>query len=106
MKPETKEKLKKEIDIFLSNHQYDEAIKMLSKHRISGYTMTYSSVKKKYNVSKKKLLAENVLYIELRNPYYACASPMKCYLIHDLERKFSLKAIRMKKLNAIFNDVN
>ena len=106
MKTETKEKYKKIVDALLENLQYDEAIDFLYSHRVAGYTMTYSSIKEKYNIPKKKLLEEKVRYIELRNPYYACAAPMKCYLIHDLERKFSLKAIRLKKLKIIFSDVN
>ncbi|HOZ14224.1 MAG TPA: hypothetical protein PK784_05510 [Tenuifilaceae bacterium] len=106
MKQETREKYKTTLDALLDNLQYDEAIDFLYSHRIAGYTMTYSSIKEKYNIPKKKLIEEKVRFIQLKNPHYACAAPMKCYLIHDLERKFSLKAIRLKKLNIIFSDNN
>lgn len=98
MKPETRQKQIDEVEYYLKRKWYAKAEKFLQNHMLEGYTMTAGRIKDTYGVTKKQLEQEKIHYIQLKNPYYSCASPMKCYIKREVEDKFSIKAIRMKKM--------
>lgn len=99
-KKETLERHKNRVRTLLKNGWYNAACNYISKHRIPGYAISKSSVKKKYGLSEKQI--SDLHFFHIDNPHYKCAAPMKCYLIHEIESVYG----RQGKLNKVISNIN
>ncbi len=105
MKKATEQKQIAEVEYFLKRKWYAKVEEFLQHHRLVGYTMTAGRIKEEYGVTKKQLEKKKIHFIQLKNPHYSCAGNMKCYIKQEVEDKFSIKAIRRKKMIEVNVDV-
>ena len=73
------------VDQLLDQKKYTEALDLIGRFRVKGYTITQTSMRK--IVSQK--FQDGLVYREIKNPIYATAAPMKLYLlrqIYDLKK--------------------
>jgi len=100
LKQQTKQKHIDKIETLIDRKEYKEALDIVKKYRIKGYTANGSTLLKNGLGIKPKDLP-SLCNVRVRNPFYRCAGDMKLYLIREAEVKFSKMAIRKKKLEEL-----
>lgn len=75
------------IDRAIMNSKYDEALDLVRRFRVSGYTMTGSRIKKEFGIRNNDISL--LSYYEAKNPHYVCAGPMKLYLIAQVKKSLT-----------------
>lgn len=78
-----------------SKIKYAEALEMLKTYKVKSLSVTKSTLKSKYGLKPKDI--EKLHYIEVENPHFKNAGPMRLYLRdeayrHSLRLKRKLKA--------------
>jgi len=69
----------------LARHQrYDEALEMLKEYRVRRLSVTKSTLKSEFGLKPKDI--EKLHFIEVENPEYKSAPPMKLYLRTEAHR--------------------
>ncbi|MGE5943996.1 MAG: hypothetical protein ACM31G_06620 [Flavobacteriales bacterium] len=84
MKKTTKLNAKETIEGLAKNKQYAKALDILRRFKIEGLSVTKSTLKKEFGLTPKEI--EELNYIEVDNPYYKCAGPMRLYLKAEVEK--------------------
>ena len=77
-----------------SSYKYTEALELINKYKVNKLTVTKSTLKGKYGLKPKDI--ESLSYIEVDNPHFKSAAPMKLYLRAEAHR-LSLKKKRAKE---------
>lgn len=77
---------KKNVSDYIQNHidnkDFSEALNLVSRFKVSGWTITKSRAINEYGISKKSI--EGLNHVLVANPYYRKAGDMKLYLIAEV----------------------
>jgi len=63
-------------------------LELIYRYKLKGFTVTISNLRGKLKLTDKEI--ENLNYLQVDNPYYKCAYPMKLYLIEEIRQKFGV----------------
>ena len=77
---------KKNVNKYIQNHidnkDFSEAFALVSRFKVSGWTITKNRAINEYGISKKSI--ENLNHVLVANPYYRKAGDMKLYLLAEV----------------------
>jgi hypothetical protein len=79
----TKKNVHQFIEAAINEMEYGEALELVGRFKVSGFTATYTTLKKKYKLSENQI--ESLEFREVKNPRYSTASPMRMYLIKQVK---------------------
>jgi hypothetical protein len=79
----TKKNVHQFIEAAIDDREYGEALDLVGRFKASGFTATYTTLKKKYKLTEKQI--EGLEFREVKNPHYSTASRMRFYLIKQVE---------------------
>ena len=74
----TRKTVREEISRLTSLGQFDEALNLVLRFKVKGFTITHSTIKRDYKLPNN--LIENLSFRAVKNPHYSSAAPMKLYL--------------------------
>lgn len=77
-----KNNVSEHIQNYIDNKDFFEALALVSRFKVSGWTITKSRAINKYGISKESI--ENLNHVLVANPYYRKAGDMKLYLIAEV----------------------
>ena len=86
----TKENSEKEVMRLAKKGCYRKALDLVRRFKPVGLTTTKKSLKSVYGLTKAQIAKLN--FIEVNNPHYICAGPMRLYLKMEIEKKFKKAA--------------
>ncbi len=69
--------------------EYEFCLELIHRYRLSGRTVTKSTLKSSMKITEKQIKTLN--FLEVDNPYYKCARRMKLYLIDEVKTKFNIQ---------------
>jgi hypothetical protein len=94
------------VNIFVENYiehlRYVEALDLVSRFKLSGYTVTKTTVKKTYKLKDADIA--QLVSIEVKNPHYSTSAPMVLYLKYQVEN-YNIDILRKKKLAILLNNL-
>lgn len=71
------------VDYCIQIGDFNQALDLIYRYRVKGYTLTQSSVKKEYKFKPKQF--EQLAVLEVKNPHYSTSAPMRLYLKSQVE---------------------
>ena len=77
-----KKNVSEHIQNYIDNKDFFEALSLVSRFKVSGWTITKSRAINEYGISKESI--ENLNHVLVANPYYRKAGDMKLYLIAEV----------------------
>lgn len=81
--------------MLLESKQYDAALDVIHRYRIKDETVTQTTLKKDYKLSDDEI--SNLHYLNVKNPYYSSASPMKLFLHKEVKEYLLVRTPPVKK---------
>lgn len=83
LKQENKISLRQTFEKYINQKRYQLAIKLARKYKIKGVFGTARTIKVKFGLSNQEIL--KLQCVEVDNPHFKCAAPMKLYLLAQAE---------------------
>jgi hypothetical protein len=74
----TRENVETHIARLENDLKYKEALELVRRFRPKDIVVTKKTLKSVYRLKNNEI--ESMTFIEVKNPYYSCAGPMKLYL--------------------------
>jgi len=84
----------------INSKDYEFCLELVYRYKLKGYTVTNATLKRTWAISPYEI--EHLNYLEVTNPFFKCAKPMKLYLIDEIREKLGVEKnqlVRFKYYN-------